>query len=63
MVTKYERRKGKGYEVQTYETCGSRKNAYGCDTLEDVAKLLISICNGCPSGNFPTVWFDGELIK
>lgn len=59
----YKERTSEGYEIQTYDEKGNYKNVFGCEDLEDVAKTLISICNGCPKGWFPTVWLNGERIR
>lgn len=59
----YNARKNKGYEIQLYDGEGNNSNVIGCDTLEDVARVLINVCNGNVKGNFPTIWKDGELIK
>lgn len=59
----YNTRKNKGYEVQFYDSYGNNSVVVGCETLEDVAKVLINTCNGQVKGNFPTVWLDGELIR
>lgn len=62
-MEKYTERKNIGYEVQTYDLEGKRKNVYGCKTLEEVALVLINICNCSAVGNFPTIWKDGIRMK
>lgn len=59
----YNVRKNVGYEIQMYDNKGNHSNVIGCETLEDVAKILISVCNGSVKGNYPTIWKDGELIR
>lgn len=59
----YTTRTDKGYEIQFYDKRGNSTVVVGCETLEDVAKILISTCNGQLNGVFPTIWLDGELIR
>lgn len=63
MTNIYNERKDKGYEVQFYDRQGNNSMVVGCETIEDVAKVLIETCNGNVRGNFPTIWWDGRLIK
>lgn len=63
MTGTYNERTGNGYEVQFYNRDGSNSKVIGCEDLEDIAKLLIKVCNGQVSGNYPTIWYDGELIR
>lgn len=62
MITKLNNRTGEGYEIQFYRN-GECSSVRKCDSLEEVAKVLISACNGKVRGEFPTVWYNGELIR
>lgn len=62
MKATYNNRKNEGYEIQFYNRDGNYERVVGCDTLEDVAKVLISFCNGNLKGNYPTIWYNGKLM-
>ena len=59
----YNERTGNGYEIQFYNRDGNNSKVVGCEDLEDIAKVLIQVCNGNAKGNFPTIWKDGILIR
>ena len=62
-MTVYTGRKNRGLEIQFYDRAGNHSHVCNCDSLEEVAKVLITYCNGNVKGNFPTIHLDGELVR
>lgn len=62
MTKRYDRRKNEGYEIQFYDDEGNYRLVVGCETIEDVAKVLIGVCNGQAHGYMPTIYLDGKRI-
>ena len=63
MAGLYNEMTNKGFEVKFYDRHGNTAMIRGCDDIVDVANVLIETCNGCTHGKFPTIWFNGELVK